>query len=124
MQRLRYHAASVGQEQQHNGMELERCALQHSAPWHAFQDPTLRNEECKQRHDTQASGNRKAFEVFRLAVGVFGHVAGGDVEASEACKAGENEAGQEELVQAGAEARSECAHGGSDAEGDLGPKVS
>lgn len=119
MQRLRQHAASVGQEEEHGRVELEQGAGQESAIRNGALNPALGNPECHQCHDRQARGDRKALEVLGFAVGVLGHVAGGDVEAGKTCETGEHEAGKEELVKGSAHASGEGADRGSDAERDL-----
>ena len=69
--------------------------------------------------DTESCGDRGALEVFGLAGCVFGEGGDGDVEAGKAGQAAEDEEGEEEGVDGGAEAEGEGADGGGDAEGDL-----
>ena len=116
MQRLGQHAASVSQEEDHSRVELEEGAGQESTIRNVALDPALGDPEGHQAHDRQAGGDRKAFEVLGFAVGVLGHVAGGDVEAGKAGEAGEDEAGEEELVEGSAHASGEGGDRGSDAE--------
>lgn len=124
VQRLRHHAAAVDQEEQDDWVKLQQGTSHDRAVRHALLDPALRHPECDQRRDRQARGNGKSFEVLGLAVGVLGHVAGGDVEARKASETGENKAGKEKLVEASAHAGSKRNHGGSNAEGDLKHSVS
>lgn len=119
VQSLGHHAASVGQEKHDHWVELKDGARHDGAVGDTLLNPALGQPERSQSHDSQARRDRKSLEVLCLAVGVLRHVVGGHVEASEACEAGQDEAGEEELVKTGAEAGSERAHGGSDAEGDL-----
>lgn len=49
----------------------------------------------------------------------MGYTVSGDVETRETAETGKNEEGQEEVVNGSAEADSEGAGGGRDAEGDL-----
>lgn len=51
MQRLRQHAAPVGQEEKHCRVELERRAGHDSAVWDAFLNPALRYPVCQETHD-------------------------------------------------------------------------
>jgi hypothetical protein len=109
----------VGQEEEHGRVELEQGAGQESAIRDVALDPALGDPEGHQSHDRQARGDRQALEVLGFAVGVLGHVAGGDVEAGETREAGEHEAGEEELVEGSAHAGGEGGDRGSDAERDL-----
>lgn len=70
-------------------------------------------------HDAQTRRDGQALEVFGFAGCVFGEGGDGDVEAGEACETAEDEEGEEEGVEGGAEAEGEGAGGGGDAEGDL-----
>ena len=119
MQRLGQHAASVSQEEKHGRVELEQGASQESTIRHVAVDPALGNPESHQCHDRQARGDRQALEVLGFAVGVLGHVAGGDVEASKTGETGENKASEEELVKTSAHAGGKGTHRGSDTERDL-----
>lgn len=102
MQCLGQHAAAVRQEEERDRVEFQKGASKDSTIRHVRQNPALGQPECQQTHDRQACGDGEAFEVLGLAICVFGNVAGGDVEASQTCETGENEAGEEELVEASA----------------------
>lgn len=56
-----------------------------------------------QRVEPQRRGDGRALEVARLAGAVLGDARGGDVEAGEAGQAAEDEEGEEEVVEGGAE---------------------
>jgi hypothetical protein len=116
VQRLGQHAASVSQEENHSRVELEHGACQESTIRDVALDPALGDPEGQQPHDRQAGGDRQAFEVLGFAVGVLGHVAGGDVEAGKTRETGEHEAGEEELVEGSTHAGGEGTDRGSDAE--------
>lgn len=107
------------QEQSDDGVKLQDRTLKHGSHGHAVNDPSLGDPVTHQRSDRQRSGDWKAFKVSGFAGGVLGNIASRDIEASQAREAGEDEAGQEELVEWGAHAEGESAHGGSHTEGDL-----
>jgi len=110
MQRLGQHAASVSQEEKHGRVEFKKSAGQESTIRHSALDPALGNPECHKCHDRQARGNGQALEILGFAVGVLGHVAGGDVEAGKTGETRENEAREEELIEASAHAGRESTH--------------
>lgn len=102
-----------------HGMELKHRTLQPQAHRHLRKRPPLVYPVRHDLHVDQAHRDRRALKVLRLAGRVLGHHGDGDVEAREAREAAENEEGQEQVVDRGAETEGEGSGRGADAEGDL-----
>lgn len=104
-------------------MHLQHRPLRPASPQHPILPAihlSLAHERRHRSHDREAGRYRRSFEVLAFSRGVFGHGGDGDVEAREAGEAAEDEEGEEERVEGGAQAEGEGADGGGDAEGDLG----
>lgn len=106
-------------KQQHSRVELEESSLGQNTEWNVLQDPAAADPEADQSDNAERGRGRQTLEVLRLSAGVFGHAAGGDVEAGEAEKTAEGEEGEQEVVEGGAHANGEGCCGGGDGEGDL-----
>jgi len=106
----------------HNRMHLHHRPLRPAPPNHpilpAIHLP-LPHQRRHRSNDRQACRYGCSFEVLAFPGGVFGEGGDGDVEAREAGEAAEDEEGEEERVDGGAQAEGEGADGGGDAEGDL-----
>lgn len=81
--------------------------------------PPLAHPVRHQPRNRQGRRDRRALEILRFASRVFWDVGDGDVEACQASKAAEDEEGEDEVVEGGAEADCEGGGGGGDAEGYL-----
>ena len=81
--------------------------------------PPLAHPVRHQSRNRQGRRDRRALEILRFASCVLGHVGDGDVEACQAREAAEDEEGEDEVVEGGAEADCEGGGGGGDAEGYL-----
>lgn len=86
-------------------------------------DPAFADPERNQGDDAERGRGGKALKVFGLAVGVFGHAVGSDVEAGETKKAAESKRGEEEMVEGGSHTDCDGCGGGRDTEGDLWKRV-
>ena len=81
-----------------------------------MQHPPATHTPRHARHDQQRGGYGRALEVLGLAGRVLGQRRHGNVEAREARQAAEDEEGEEQRVEWGAEAEGEGGAGGRDAE--------
>lgn len=107
VQSLTTHEAAVNQEQEHDGVDLERGAREPSAAWHGVEDAVLRHPPGHEGVEPQRRGDGRALEVARLARRILGDVGCRDVEAGQAREAAEHEDGETGMVEGCAEADAE-----------------
>ena len=91
----------------------------HNPQRYVLEDPPLAHPGCHHGVEREGGGDGRPLEIARLAGGVLGEGGGCDVEAGETDEAAEDEAGEEDGVEVGAEAEGRCDSCGGDAEGDL-----
>jgi hypothetical protein len=120
MQRLANHQTPMQHKHKHNGMERKRRAVHPQAKRNLLERPALIHPVRHDLHVDQRHGDGCAFEVLGFAGRVFGNHGDGDVEARETGEAAEDEEGEQDVVDGGAEAEGEGCGGGADTEGDLG----
>lgn len=110
-------------KQENNGVELENSTLANNAKGNVCVSPALGHPVGHKRGNRQSGGDRSTLKVFRLSSLVLGQNSHGNVEASQAGQAAEDEEGQEEVVERGANTHGERGGGGGEAEGDLRMRV-
>jgi hypothetical protein len=119
MQSFADHQTPIQHKHRRHRVELQYRPGKHGSKWQVLQYPPLVDQE---RHDARHSQTRKRyrrpFEILRLACLVFRQHRDCDVEPRKACKAAEDEKGQQHLVDGGAEDAGKGCRCGGDAEGD------
>lgn len=100
-------------------MEFECGALQPDTEWDLIKDPALRDPVCHHCISTQAGGDWGTLEIAGLARCVVRNVGGGDIEACKTGKTTQDENGEEDVVNSGAQTEREGHAGGGKTEGDL-----
>ena len=93
MQTPRDHATRVNHKQPHNRVHFQHRPLPYRAEWYAILQPVLVRPERHQSCYGQARRDGKTLEIRRFSGGVFGDVAGRDVEACQSREAAKHEAG-------------------------------
>lgn len=98
MYALTRHHAAVDDEGKGDGVEFQSRAGKPCSKRKILENPPLRNKVGHDGVESEASWNGRALEVFALASCILGEGRDGDIEASEASKATENEEGEASVV--------------------------
>lgn len=119
MNRLANHQAPMQDKHSNNRMKLQRGALEPQTQRQLLEHPALVHPVCHDLHHEQRHGDRGALEVLGFAGCVLGHHGDGYVEARETGEAAQDEEGEQDVVDGGAEAEAEGCGCGGNAEGYL-----
>lgn len=116
--RLASHGAAVNDEQEHDGVELERCTSEDGAKGDAVQDPAVLQPVSHKGIQTQRCRNGSALEECALASSILGQNGDSDVEAGQSGQSTQNKKGEAEFIGSSSKANGKGNHGGSDTERD------
>jgi hypothetical protein len=104
MQRLAHHQTPMQHKHKCHGVEFQ-CGTLHPHPKRYLRHcPALVHPEGHDLHVDERHGDGRAFEVVALASRVFWNHGDGHVEARESGEAAQDEEGEEQMVDRGAEA--------------------
>lgn len=123
MDALAAHQASMNHKHDDNRMHLKHTARAPHTKRYISMRPAIADPPSHGTRKRERSRDRRALEVLALARRVLGQHGDGHVEAREAGQAAEDEEGEEDVVEGGADAEGEGGAGGGDAEGDLSKKT-
>lgn len=115
---LARHQAAVEHKQQRNRVQFVGGAGKPGAQRQVVEDPILADPVGHERVEAQARGDGRALKVGRLAGLVLGNDGGRHVEAGETGEAAEDEEGEQNVVDGGADTDREGNGGGGDTKGD------